>query len=219
MNKKSEKIVYLHFAGKLPRDYPGKAIMSVALCADFHGTNLITSTVEAVDAETDNNKWIDIQAFDYALDYIYKMQSEFLKHNIVKVFLTTDSKTLHSYLSVDNLNKVVQKDIRAWLKDIYSSHASFMTKEIGHVGVGLADVTSHNRAKNYYQPKYVENPEMFNKTPVVKKMHRIELDDMSNLSFGSAVIEAVAQEEESKPEKKARKSTKKKSNSHKESED
>ena len=205
---KPEKVAYLHFTGKLPRDYPGKAIMSIALCADFQGSDLITSVVEVVDAETDNNKWIDIQAFDYALDYIYKMQAEFLKHNIVKIFLTTDSKTLHSYLAVDNLNKIAQKDIRAWIKDIYSAHGSFMPKEISHVGVGLSDVTPHNRAKNYYQVKYVDNPEMLTTKPKVKKMHRIEINDIGTLTFGDAVV-ANSEDSEEDTSKKTKRRKKK----------
>ena len=199
-----DKVAYLHFAGKIPRGYAGKAIMSIALCTDFHGTNLITSTVEAVDAQTDTHKWIDIQAFNYALDYLYKMQSELLRHHIVKVFIVTDNRVLHSYLAANNLTRIVQKDIRFWLEDIYSSHASFMEKGIEYIGVGLADVTDHNRAKNYYHTKYVENPEMLEQEVKVKKMYKLDIIDNGTLTFGNSLLDNDIEEEEEEPVKKKR---------------
>lgn len=157
------KVAYVHFSGKLPRKYPGKAIMSVAICTDYLGYNLVTKKVEAVDAETSNNKWIDVQALDYALNYLFRIQSDLISSGVTRVFLVTDNPNLYTYLVEEPLSKT----IKDWLDILFNNYSVFGPKEL-KLGIGVCKLCERNRAKTYYFDKFVENPEYFNIKPVAK---------------------------------------------------
>lgn len=151
------KVAYLHFAGKLPRKYKDKAIMSVAICTDYYGYNMVMKQVEVVDAETSNNKWVDIQALDYALNYLFKIQSELISLGVSRIFLVTDNPNLFGYLT----DKPLSKAVKEWLDIIYTNYSVFGPKEL-KLGIGVCKLCERNRAKTYYFEKFVENPEYFN---------------------------------------------------------
>lgn len=155
------KVAYVHFAGKLPRKYPGKAIMSVSICTDYLGYNQVMRKVEAVDAETSNNKWIDIQALDYALNYLFRIQADLISLGVTRIFLVTDNPNLYTYLVDEPLSKTV-KD---WLDLVFNNYSVFAPKEL-KLGIGVCKLCERNRAKTYYFEKFVENPDYFNIKPV-----------------------------------------------------
>lgn len=154
------KVAYVHFAGKLPRKYEDKAIMSVAICTDYLGYCLVTKKVEVVDAETSNNKWIDIQALDYALNYLFRIQADLMEQGVSRVFLVTDNANVYNYLVDTPLSKTVKE----WLNLIYKNYSVFGPKEL-KLGVGVCQLCERNRAKTYYFEKFVENPEYFEQKP------------------------------------------------------
>lgn len=154
------KVAYLHFAGKLPRKYEDKAIMSVALCTDYLGYYLVTKKVEAVDAETTNNKWIDVQALDYALDFLFRIQSDLIAQGVSRVFLVTDNPNLYTYL----VDKPLSKTIKTWLDVIYKNYSVFGPKEL-KLGIGMCKLCDRNRAKTYYFEKFVENESYLTEKP------------------------------------------------------
>ena len=90
----------------------------------------------------------------------------------------------------------------------YTQDSSFefmtITQSIRYIGVGLADVTDHNRAKNYYHTKYVENPEMLEQEVKVKKMYKLDIIDNGTLTFGNSLLDNDIEEEEEEPVKKKR---------------
>lgn len=183
------KVAYVHFSGKLPRKYPDKAIISVAICTDYLGYNLVMKKVEAVDAETSNNKWIDVQALDYTLDYLFRIQSTLINQGVTRIFLVTDNPNLYTYLVDKPLNKVV----KGWLNEIYKVYTVFGSKEL-KLGVGVCKLCERNRSKTYYFEKYVENPEYLtssNDAPsYTKKTKKVYVfDDFDNLIPASSLLD------------------------------
>lgn len=182
------KIAYVHFSGKLPRKYPGKAIVSVAICTDYLGYNLVMKKVEAVDAETTNNKWIDVQALDYTLDFLFRIQSNLISLGVTRIFLVTDNPNLYTYLVDSPLNKT----IKSWLNDIYKTYTVFGPKEL-KLGIGVCNLCERNRSKTYYFEKFVENPEYLttsNDAPsYAKKVKRVYVfNDFDNLIPASSLL-------------------------------
>lgn len=175
------KVAYVHFAGKLPRKHEDKAIMSVAICTDYLGYCLVTKKVEVVDAETSNNKWVDIQALDYALNYLFRIQKDLMEQGVSRVFLVTDNPNLYTYLVESPLSKTV----KAWLNLIFKNYSVFGPKEL-KLGVGVCQLCERNRAKTYYFEKFVENPEYLDKkiSHTVIKHNEKEIKKQVKYVFG-----------------------------------
>lgn len=137
------KIAYVHFSGKLPRGEQGKAVVAVAVCADYEGYKVVAKRVKAVTDVVHTNKWTPLMGLAETFSYLYDMQVDMLDAGVDKVYLVTESANIHDYLKKTPSNKFV----REYLDKLYSIYSTGGPKEL-RIGVGLAELCYRNSAKS-----------------------------------------------------------------------
>lgn len=137
------KFAFVHFAGKLPRDTQDKAVVAVAVCADFEGYTVIAKRTRAVENPSQNNKFTGLMALEEVFNYLYDNQLSLLNAGVSRVYLVTDSRFTYQYLTGATTNSYALN----YLSDLYKRFSFGGPKEL-RIGVGVAELCFRNSAKS-----------------------------------------------------------------------
>ena len=144
------RTVYCHFSFKRPKEKPGVGYFAVVFFNEKQAINKIAQRTVERKLWKDQQFITAIQAYEYALSFIYEWQGVMMDKGIGQVMLVTDNGILAGWIENPNKNK----EYSDWMNKANAKYQHGAPKEIV-VGVGLCNVQKSERAYYYCNEKKV----------------------------------------------------------------
>jgi hypothetical protein len=143
------KTLYADFGFKRPKEMVKGSekqygIFCIAFYQSLEDRNSIAKTVVRSDLWEDSTYMTAFQAYDFALNEIYSIQSHLLRLGVERVYLRTENGGLIDLI----LGKASSKRGEAIVEKINAQYCGGAVKEI-RIGTGMAQKTDYARAKKY----------------------------------------------------------------------
>lgn len=138
------RTVYCHFSFRRPTDKPNIGYFAVVFYEEKEAKHKIAQRTVERELWVDDQFITAIQAYEYALSFIYEFQGVMYSKGIAQVMLVTDNSILATWIE----NPFKNASYTEYMKRATQNYRAGAPKEIT-LGVGLCNVQKRERAYYY----------------------------------------------------------------------
>ncbi len=170
--EEKNRVVYCHFSFRRPRN-KSYGIFAVAIYADKEGKKQVCRSVTALRLWEDHQHITAVQAYENALDCIWRWQASLLKYDVGHVMLVTDNGILAGWIEDPKKNKQYEP----YMRKANMTYKIGAKKEIV-LKIGLCEVLDYEKSHKYCKPENVkEEIRALEKKADSSAVNRLDLGD------------------------------------------